>query len=549
MPLADGYAQAPAPPAPMVAIAAAAALAGAARYEESVGAVRRDAVEHPFGAPLATFARGFHGFWVDLCCGRLDAALTGLRGAVAELERDDPFDRLPYVLGMLAVVHEERGEDDARAGGDGRGRARRPTTRRSAATSTTSPPASWRACTRGPGGSPRPSASSTASGPARPGWYRRGRGAHAGDDRRGAGPGRRGGRRSQSRRSTPSAPEAWRTRWRNTARARPGARDRRRHRAGARASRRGARRAPAAGELRAPGRAARRGCTRSTATTRRRVDDVEPGVGGGRGRRRRTSCGASWPRLRAASLWLALERGALRARAGRRRARGAPSPAAARCCRSPATRSPRCGARRSPAVAASGHPDAGARLAELETRPGRRGRGRGARGAGAAGRDAAGARVHACSAASRCAAALTRRRRGVGARGGRAAQRLVRFLLVHRGRAVPEDELFAAFWPEAGRPTPHAAASRSRVSSAARGARPSAPSAADRRRRPHVPPRARPTATRRRRRVRAGRARRARRHRRARARAAARGGGRALGRRAAPGGPLRGLGGRVARSA
>jgi DNA-binding SARP family transcriptional activator len=108
IPLAEGWESAHVPPAPMVAVLVAVALAGAGRYREASDLSMR-VVEHPFGAPLAPFARGSTG--VDLVCGRLDDALASLRDAAAQLERDDPFDTLPYVLGMEAVVRDERGED------------------------------------------------------------------------------------------------------------------------------------------------------------------------------------------------------------------------------------------------------------------------------------------------------------------------------------------------------------------------------------------------------------------------------------------------------
>ncbi len=109
--LADGWRETDAPAAAAVAVSAAAALAGARRYEDAVD-LFESVSAHPAGAPLEQFARGFQGFWVDLQCGRLDAALAGLRRAVEHLQREDPFDRLPYVMGMEAVVLEERGEDE-----------------------------------------------------------------------------------------------------------------------------------------------------------------------------------------------------------------------------------------------------------------------------------------------------------------------------------------------------------------------------------------------------------------------------------------------------
>ncbi len=111
IPLADGWRETEAPAAPAVAISVAAALAGARRYPAAAD-LFESVCSHPAGAFLEPFAGGFRGFWVDLQCGRLDAALAGLSRAVEHLAREDPFDRLPFVMGMKAVVLEERGEDE-----------------------------------------------------------------------------------------------------------------------------------------------------------------------------------------------------------------------------------------------------------------------------------------------------------------------------------------------------------------------------------------------------------------------------------------------------
>ena len=242
-----------------------------------------------------------------------------------------------------------------------------------------------------------------------------------------------------------SATEAWRTRWRNTARVVPvlaaaGATAR-----GARRPRDGARRAPAAGELRAA--VALQGWLHALdGDDAAAVDAV---------RRAWEEAGAAtphlvrreWPRLDRV-VWQAVERGALPPERGRRRARGRlPRCGCPAAVHPPPRRrdAPRGGRRRR----RLGHPDAGARLAELERDPDA---------------DVAGA---ARSARARLAAtppalafsllggfALRRGAHPVaddawGPR-RRAAQRLVRFLLVHRDHAVPEDVLFAAFWRDAG---------------------------------------------------------------------------------------------------
>ena len=111
IPLAAGFERSRAPAAPMVAINAAAALAGVCEYEAAVELFER-AVAVERGAPFAPFAAGFRAFWVDLQCGELDDALRRVRAAVEQLERDDPFTRLAYLLGIEAVILEERGEDE-----------------------------------------------------------------------------------------------------------------------------------------------------------------------------------------------------------------------------------------------------------------------------------------------------------------------------------------------------------------------------------------------------------------------------------------------------
>ena len=109
--LADGYASSSAVAAPMVALMAAAALGGAGSYREA-SELFADAAARSAGGPLAPLAPGLHGFFVDLPCGRLDAALAGVRETVAQLERVDPFGQLPQVLGMGAAIHDYRGEPD-----------------------------------------------------------------------------------------------------------------------------------------------------------------------------------------------------------------------------------------------------------------------------------------------------------------------------------------------------------------------------------------------------------------------------------------------------
>ncbi|MEX2196665.1 MAG: BTAD domain-containing putative transcriptional regulator [Thermoleophilaceae bacterium] len=114
--LASGFGESPAFGAPMVAVAAAAALARCCRFDESAEMYRR-ATEHPAGVGWQALEPGFSGFYIDLPAGRLDRALAGVRDGVERLQQgDDPFERLPYMLGFLALIHEARGEDEAALG-------------------------------------------------------------------------------------------------------------------------------------------------------------------------------------------------------------------------------------------------------------------------------------------------------------------------------------------------------------------------------------------------------------------------------------------------
>ena len=109
--LADGYASSAAVAAPMVALMAAASLSGAGAYDEA-SALFADAAARSANGPLASLIPGFQGFFVDFPCGRLDAALAAVRETVVALERVDPTGWLPQVLGMAAAIHDERGEPE-----------------------------------------------------------------------------------------------------------------------------------------------------------------------------------------------------------------------------------------------------------------------------------------------------------------------------------------------------------------------------------------------------------------------------------------------------
>ncbi len=111
-PLADGFESADAYAAPMAAVSVACAHARACRFDDA-SRLLEAALRHPLGAPLAAVAPGIRAVFVDFSLGRLDAALAGLRDALAALERADPSNRLPLLLGYGALIHDERGEDDA----------------------------------------------------------------------------------------------------------------------------------------------------------------------------------------------------------------------------------------------------------------------------------------------------------------------------------------------------------------------------------------------------------------------------------------------------
>jgi DNA-binding SARP family transcriptional activator len=94
-----------------VGAAAAAGLARQGRFDEARALLTR-ALADPAAAPLRPALGMFDGYYFDLPAGRLDDALANVRHGVSELERSDPFGRLPYALFFLMAIHEERGEPD-----------------------------------------------------------------------------------------------------------------------------------------------------------------------------------------------------------------------------------------------------------------------------------------------------------------------------------------------------------------------------------------------------------------------------------------------------
>jgi ATP/maltotriose-dependent transcriptional regulator MalT/DNA-binding SARP family transcriptional activator len=444
IPLAAGLDATDAHAAPMVGLAVGAALAGACRYAEAADQFRR-AVDRPAGAPFMPIAEGFQGFWVDLQCGALDAALARLRSAVAALERDDPFGRLPYLIGMVGSVHDERGEDDAALAAMARAErlaeetvlggyiadvAARLTAGVHARTGRLAEAERELGRTAGHG----------------LGWY-------AGDaditratialERGDQGAAREGVRAALAA----GALEPWRARWRNTALLAP--------------LLAGAGRSAWARELVEDALAARpplASCARLLALRawlrglegdeRGMLDDVasawaEAGEAPEHLLRRER------PRLEPL-LWIALERWVLEPDAVLA-AIAAVAPGGG--AELPYTRHPRAPVRRAAvtALATSGHPDAGARVAELEHDPDP--------GVAAAARAA---RSHALQRPAPLAFTMLG---GFSLRRGsfavddrawgprrRAAQRLVRLLLLAGAAAVSEDALFEAFWPDKAEP-------------------------------------------------------------------------------------------------
>ena len=272
-------------------------------------------------------SRGFRGFWVDLLCGRLDAALAGRAPRPSALERADPFNRLPYVLGFVAVIQDERGEDRGGAG------AHRASGAGGAAQNglggyigeVGSQVQRRRPCAGGATGRGRARARSAPAAAATAGFAGDG-GDHARDDRRAARRARRGlrGRRSGARRRRARALAG--------ALAHHGA-------AGPGAGRGGpaARGRASSSRTRSPPRPPLASCARLLALRGwlRSLDGDEcrgarrprARVGGGAAASPSTWCGASAPRLEPL-LWAAVERGRSRPRRSSARSRR-PSPGGA----------------------------------------------------------------------------------------------------------------------------------------------------------------------------------------------------------------------------
>ena len=106
-----------------VGVAAAAATARQGAFAEARALYER-ALDDPVAAVLRAPGAAFEAYYFDLPAGRLDDALTHAGQGLAALEAADPFGRLPYVLGFIAAIHEERGEDAEALAVSARARAR-----------------------------------------------------------------------------------------------------------------------------------------------------------------------------------------------------------------------------------------------------------------------------------------------------------------------------------------------------------------------------------------------------------------------------------------
>ena len=93
-----------------VGVFAAAALARQGAFDDGRALFER-ALADPSAAGLEGLEPTFHGYYLELPAGRLDDALTHALESVAALEVSDPTGRLPYALTYLMAIHEERGED------------------------------------------------------------------------------------------------------------------------------------------------------------------------------------------------------------------------------------------------------------------------------------------------------------------------------------------------------------------------------------------------------------------------------------------------------
>ncbi|HEY1716238.1 MAG TPA: BTAD domain-containing putative transcriptional regulator, partial [Solirubrobacteraceae bacterium] len=106
-----------------VGVFAAAALARQGAFDEGRAVFER-ALADPCARGLEGLDPTFRGYYLDLPAGHLDDALTHALESVAALEVADPTGRLPYALTYLMAIQEERGEDAEALATAARARAR-----------------------------------------------------------------------------------------------------------------------------------------------------------------------------------------------------------------------------------------------------------------------------------------------------------------------------------------------------------------------------------------------------------------------------------------
>jgi DNA-binding SARP family transcriptional activator len=96
----------------MVALMAAIAVAGAGRRAEGQALLERG-LAHPLGWLVEANESSFHAYFADWYAGNLDAAVAGAEKTIERLEELDPMRWLPYTLWYAAYMREARGEDAA----------------------------------------------------------------------------------------------------------------------------------------------------------------------------------------------------------------------------------------------------------------------------------------------------------------------------------------------------------------------------------------------------------------------------------------------------
>jgi ATP/maltotriose-dependent transcriptional regulator MalT/DNA-binding SARP family transcriptional activator len=111
LPLAEGFESSEAWAAPLVALGAVAALGRNGRFGEALAVLGR-VTARAAGQVVAPLQQAIQGCYIDFPAGRLNAALAGVLDGIRRLERRDPFGRLVVFLGFAALIRDERGETE-----------------------------------------------------------------------------------------------------------------------------------------------------------------------------------------------------------------------------------------------------------------------------------------------------------------------------------------------------------------------------------------------------------------------------------------------------